>query len=148
MAVLRDNPYGASQFLVDFGTSDPQSIDAGFAEVTGLGMSVDIIEYRAGNDKEPTIRKLPGLTKTTNVSLKRGVIGSNTLFQWLKETSQGNDQPRTVTITLLNEKREPVIIWKLLRARPAKYTGPTLQAKGSDLAMEELVLSYERLEVE
>src|ERR1035437_5617237 len=73
MAVQRDNPYAGFSFLVDLGDGDPTGVSAGFSEVSGLGMTVSVIEYRNGNDKSNAPRKLPGLTKTPEVSLRRGV---------------------------------------------------------------------------
>jgi len=148
MAVLRDQPYTAQNFLVDLGDGDTQGPDGAFAEVSGIETWLDTVEYRSGNERENGPRKLTGLAKTGNVSLKRGVIGSLRLYAWFDAVRNGDIQARTVTITLLDEQRNPVQTWKLLRARPVKYTAPTLNAASTDVAIEELVLAYERLEAE
>jgi len=71
------------------------------------------------------------------------------VYSWINEVRNGSPNARrTVTIQLLSEDGTPVLTWKLLRAWPSKFSGPALDAKGTDVAMEELVLSYERLEME
>ena len=149
MAVMRENPYSQFNFLVDLGTGVTEGADAGFSEVSGLGMEVTVAEYRNGNDRENAVRKITGLNKTSDVTLKRGLIGSLTLYKWLNEIRNGSQTAaRTVTITLLDEERQPVTTWKLLRARIIKHTSGPLNAKGTDVAMEEMVLTCERLEME
>jgi phage tail-like protein len=100
MAILRNDPYGAYNFIVDLGIGDGSAPAAGFSEVTGLGSEIEYAEYRNGNDKENHVRRIPSLHKTSNVTLKRGVIGDLGLFEWVKATRQGDLQPRNVTITL------------------------------------------------
>lgn len=150
MAVLRDHPYTQFNFLVDLGTGDTSGPDAGFQECSAITTSVDVIEYRNGNDKENNPRKLTGLTKVSDVTLKRGIIGSLTLYQWLDQVRNGDPAGvRNVVIHLQNEDHTAVVMtWKLLRARITKHTSGPLNAKGTDVAMEELTLAYERLELE
>ena len=150
MAVLRDQPYGNYNFLVDLGDGNTEGPQAGFCEVHMPEAEVEIIEYRTGNARESGVTKLPGRARYGNVILKRGVIGSLNLYQWWNEVRNGNvNARRTVTIQLQNEDRtEIVMTWKLLRAWPAKYTGPSLNGKGNDVAIETLELAFERLEVE
>jgi phage tail-like protein len=150
MAVLRDRPYVQFNFLVDLGTGTTEGPDAGFQEVSGIGMEVTVSEYRNGNEKENSVRKITGLNKSTDVTLKRGVIGSLTLYSWLNQIRNGDQNAmRTVTVMLQNEDHTAVVqTWKLLRARIIKHTSGPLSAKGGEVAMEELVLAYERLEME
>jgi phage tail-like protein len=150
MAVQRDTPYSQFNFLVDIGSGSTDGADAGFQEVSELGMEVAVAEYRAGNAKTNEVQKITGLAKYPNISLKRGLIGSLTLYKWLDQIRNGDQSAlRTVTIQLLNEDRTQVVLtWKLLRARIVKHTSGPLNAKGTDVAMEEMVLAYERLEME
>lgn len=150
MAVLRDRPYVQFNFLVDLGDGNTEGADAGFQEVSGIGMEVTVAEYRNGNERENSVRKITGLNKSTDVTLKRGVIGSLKLYNWLNEIRNGDQSAmRTVTIQLQNEDHSQVVqTWKLLRARIIKHTSGPMNAKGTDVAMEELVLAYERLEME
>src|ERR671939_697836 len=139
MAVLRERPYVQFNFLVDIGegTDGPE---AGFQECSNIGMEVTVAEYRNGNEKENSVRKITGLNKATDVTLKRGVIGSLTLYNWLDKIRNGDQ--------LQNEDHTQVVVeWTLHRARIVKHTSGPLNAKGTDVAMEELVLAYERMEM-
>jgi phage tail-like protein len=137
-------------FLVDLGNGVTDGPDAGFQEVSGVGMEVTVAEYRTGNSRENSVMKITGLNKATDVTLKRGVIGSLSLYAWLDDIRNGNQGAlRTVTVQLQNEDHTQVVqTWKLLRARITKHTSGPFNAKGTDVAMEELVLAYERLEME
>lgn len=151
MPVQRDNPYGAFNFLVtlggDQGTGELGNIVGGFSDVSGLGFEVQYAEYRNGNEKVNTVRKVQNSFKVDDVVLKRGLVGSPDLFTWLKSVREGDIDPRPVTITLLDEARNTVGTWKLLKAQPKKYTGPTLAAKGgTEVAMEEMTLCHEGIE--
>ena len=150
MAVLRERPYVQFNFLVDLGTGNTDGPEAGFQEVSGIGMEVTVAEYRNGNEKENSVRKITGLNKATDVTMKRGVIGSLNLYQWLNQIRNGDQTAyRTVTIQLQNEDHTAVVqTSKLLRARITKHTSGPMNAKGTDVAMEELVVAYERLEME
>lgn len=150
MATLRERPYVQFNFLVDLGTGNTNGPEAGFQEISGIGMEVTVSEYRAGNFKENSVMKITGMNKSTDVTMKRGVIGSLNLYSWLNDIRNGNQAAlRTVTIQLQNEDHtEVVATWKLMRARMIKHQSGPLNAKGTDVAMEEMVLAYERLEME
>ena len=150
MAKLRERPYVQFNFLVDLGDGVTEGPKAGFQELSGIGMEVTVSEYRTGNHKENSVMKITGMNKSTDVTMKRGVIGSLDLYQWLDQIRNGDQKAmRTVTIQLQNEDHtDGVQTWKLMRARIIKLTDGPLSAKGTDVAMEELVLAYERLEME
>jgi len=149
MASERERPYRNFNFLVDItDVNDAQQDSGGFQEVSGLGVEISAAEYRNGNYAFNNPIKIMGLTKVPDVTLKRGVIGSLGLFEWIKAVQEGeSDQLKTVTVTLLGEDRTTQAqAWKLSNARPLKYTGPTLSGVSGDVAVEELVLSCERIE--
>lgn len=151
MPVQRDNPYGAFNFLVslggDQGTGDEGQIVGGFSDVSGLGFEVQYADYRNGNEKVNTGRKVQNTFTVEDVVLKRGLVGSVDLFAWLKQVREGTIDARAVTITLLDEARNAVSTWRLQKAQPKKYAGPTLAAKGgTEIAMEELTLCHEGIE--
>jgi phage tail-like protein len=150
MAVLRDNPYQSFNFLVDLGDGQTDGPHAGFHELSGLSMEVAVVEYRNGNSKTNSVTKLTGLHKTSDLRLRRGIIGALNLYQWLDHVRNGDaNAMRTVSIHLQNEDRSAVVqTWKLLRARIIKHTSGPLNAVSSDVAMEEIVIAYERLELE
>jgi phage tail-like protein len=149
MAESRENPYSNFNFLVLVAGEEL----AAFSEVSGLDSENTPIEYREGADSINTMRKLPGIEKYSNVSLKRGITGSTALWKWRQEVrdSTSTIPPRKeVTILLLNEKGDrdkPAMTFKLRNAWPTKITGPSLNAKGNDIAIEQLDLVHERLEI-
>jgi phage tail-like protein len=150
MAVLRERPYAGFNFLVDLGAGDTEGPEAGFQECTGIGMEVAVIQYRNGNERENGVRKLAGLASVSDVTLRRGFIGSLQLYRWIGQVRDGDPAGlRTVTIQLVSEDHSEVVVtWKLLRARIVRFfTGP-LHARGTDVAMEEITIVYERLEME
>ena len=146
---IRDNPYGRFNFIVELGgTGGEDQVAGGFSEVSGASSEVVYAAYRNGNDKENHVRKIPTVNRTGDVTLRRGLIGDLSLFAWLKSTREGDASPRRVTITLLDEARRPVAAWVLHGAQPKKWTSPALSATGTEVAIEELVLVCERLDVE
>ena len=150
MATLRERPYVQFNFLVNLGDGNTDGPQAGFQECSNIGMEVTVAEYRNGNEKENSVRKITGLNKATDVTMKRGVIGSLNLYQWLDDIRNGNQSAlRNVVVQLQNEDHTAVVqTWKLMRARIIKHISGPLNAKGTDVAMEELTVAYERLEME
>lgn len=152
MPVERNNPYHGFNFRVTvdrFG--DANGFSAGFQEISGLGGEITLAEYRNGNEGENHVRKIHGINKSTDVTMKRGIIGSLNIFTWFKDTREGDQTVRrTVIVELMDEAHTaPVMTWKLFNAMPMKYTGPTLNAKGgTDVAIEELVLACEKIDIE
>lgn len=141
------NPYSAFNFIV---LIDGDQI-AGFQEVSGLDAENTPIEYREGSDPMNTVRKLPGIEKYPNLTLKRGITASTKLWEWRKEVRDGGSAfppVRNVVIQLLNEKHEPVFKWTLTNAWCCKLTGPSLNAKANEIAIETMELAYDRLDIE
>jgi phage tail-like protein len=148
MAHMRERPYVQFNFLVDLGNGNTEGPEAGFQEVSSLQSSLDTIEYRNGNSKVNSPIKLAGLSRTANVTLKRGLMGALSLHQWLDEARSGGGL-RTVTISLQDEARaNPVMQWRLVNARIVKHTSGPFNAKGNDVAIEEIEIACERLELE
>jgi phage tail-like protein len=146
----RTAPYPAYNFIVNLnGPRDPEKLLGGFSDVSGLETDIHISEYRDGNEVEPHVRKIPGSHKVGDVTLKRGVVDSSDLWDWIADTrTNGVDAQRDVIITLRDEAANPVQSWVLRNVVPMKYTGPTLAGKGGgEVAMEELVLSAEGFEI-
>src|SRR5688572_988700 len=136
MATKRDHPYSQFNFRVSWDGVNEKSVEAGFQEVSGLGLEMTIAEYRAGNHSENSSLKVNGTNKVPDIRLNNVRNGAANQF-------------KTVTIKLMAEDRETEAVrWKLMNARPMKYTGPALNGKGTDLAIEELVLASERIELE
>ena len=148
MAIFRPTPYSAFPFLVELLPGQGSEVIAGFAEVSGLSSEITVAEHRFGNAPVNYVTKIPGIHKTGDVTLKRGIIGAENIWEWLDETRAGSlSSKRNITIKLQSEDRADVVVsWKLFGCFPMKWTGPSLNAKGGgDVAMEELTLSAEHI---
>ncbi|HKJ67403.1 MAG TPA: phage tail protein [bacterium] len=117
----------------------------GFSECTGLQVESTPIEYREGTE-DITARKLPGLIKYGNITLKRGVTVSQDLMTWLKFVQDGDIQRRNVSIVLQNELKEDKVRWNLREAWPTKWTGPDMKATSDEVAIESIEIVHEGLE--
>jgi phage tail-like protein len=140
----RDNdPLGSFNFLVESGGV----LRAGFSECTGVGTETDPIEYREGKD-DITVRKLPGLKKFGNVTLKRGVaVGEQDFFEWRKSVTDGNIDRRDISIILQDEKRTEQVRYNLANAWPLKWTGPEFKASANEIAIETLEIAHEGVSI-
>jgi phage tail-like protein len=135
----RDNdPLASYNFLVESGGV----LRAGFNECTGLNSESDAIDYREGNE-DIVVRKLPGLKKFGNVTLKRGVSVGQDFFEWRKTVTDGDIDRRDISIILLDEKRNEQVRYNLTAAWPVKWTGPEFKAGANEVAVESLELVHE-----
>lgn len=138
----RTDPYLACNFRVEI----PGIATASFSEVSGLEVEIAVAEYREGNNKQNSVRKLAGLSKFSDITLKRGITDDSSLWNWINSASQGSISRQTMSIVLLDELHNDVIRWNLVNAWPRKWSGPVFNAKSNEVALETLVISYERLE--
>jgi phage tail-like protein len=145
----RDDPYPAFNFevLVNGISDDGRSVKGSFMEVSGLGVEIPVIEYRTGSE-EITVRKIPGLKKFPNIVLKRGIIGDLTFWNWLLEAMNGRVRRAGGSIILLDEGGNAVLRWSFKRGWPCKWSGPALNAKGNEIAIETLEICHEGLDVD
>jgi phage tail-like protein len=120
---------------------------AAFSEISGLSSETAVIEYREGGDPSSTTRKLPGATRHGNIVLKRGVTTNRSLWDWRKSVIDGAVQRRNGSIVMLDERGADAMRWNFRQAWPAKWEGPTLAAKGNDVAIETLEIAHEGLEL-
>ena len=135
------DPYGNFAFLLEI----DGITSAGFSECTGTNAEISPIEYREGNESL-TPRKLPGLNKYSNVTLKRGVTDDLDLFNWFNAGASGDvDRKQTMSIVLLDEQRNEAVRWNLLNAWPCKYIAADLKANTSEIAIESVELCHEGL---
>jgi phage tail-like protein len=123
---------------------------AGFTECSGFGASTDPIEYREGNENPKTdvktVRKLPGLTKFDNISLKWGLTDSHELYNWYRETTKGKVDRKNGSIILLDLEGKEKVRWNFRNGWPAKWTGPSLNSTGNEVAIETLEIAHEGVE--
>ena len=118
----------------------------GFSEASGLTQELQLIEYREGTSPDYSTIKMPGLHKYNNITLKRGISkGDNDFFKWLNTVKLNTIERRDLTISLLNENHEPVMIWKAHNAFPVKVEGPGLKASGNEIAIESIEIAHEGL---
>jgi len=137
-------PLPVFHFQVEWGGSR-----IGFSEVTGLTEELQVIEYREGSSPEYTVTKMPGMVKYSNIVMKRGVmVGDNEFFKWLNTVKLNQIERRDITISLLNENHEPVMIWKARNAFPVKIEAPALNSTANDVAIETLEIAHEGLSIE
>jgi phage tail-like protein len=140
-------PYPAYNFKVSVTNVDTgDTVSGSFSEASGLTVDVQPIEYRDGTD-DTTVRKVRGLRKISNITLKRGISGHVGFWNWVLAGISGDVQRQQGYIALLNEDRAEVMRWNFNQAWPTKYTGPSLNAKNNEIAMETLELAVEDLRI-
>jgi phage tail-like protein len=138
----RRDPYRSYNFLVELdGISR-----AGFQEASGLDSSQDPIDYREGNEKNLTVRKLPSMVKYSNITLKWGITSDSELWDWRKQAMDGKIERKSGSIVLLDDTGEEQVRWNFREAWPTKWTGPTLNATGAEVAVETLEIVHEGVE--
>ena len=121
----------------------------GFSEVSGLTQENQAIEYRDGSFPEYSAIKMPGMRKFSNVTLKRGIVKSDNDFaKWLATVKLNKVERRDIIVSLLNEERQPVMVWKIQNAFPVKVEGPGLKATGNEVAIESIEIAHEGLELQ
>jgi phage tail-like protein len=141
---MTDYPIPKFHFQAEWG-----GVRIGFTEVSGLDAETEVIEYRDGASLEYSKRKIPGMQKYPNVTLKRGVFASdNDYFKWWNTVALNTVERRSVTISLLNEKHEPVMVWKVKNAWPAKIASTDLKADGNEIAIESIELAHDGLVIQ
>ena len=137
----RVDPYRNFSFLVEI----DGITQAGFSDCSGFGASTDPVEYREGGETK-TVRKLPGLTKYTNITLKWGLTDSKELYNWYRDVVNGKIERKSGSIILLDLEGNEKVRWNFFEAWPTKWDGPDFTAKGNDVAIETLELAHERVE--
>ncbi len=141
--MARKDPQKGYRFLVEI----DGLTQASFREVSIPESSQDPIEYRNG-DEAPTMRKLPGLVRYGNVSLRWGITDSMELFEWRKQIEEGKtaEARKNVAVVLLDELGESAARWEFTSAWPTKYDSPDLNASGNEVAIETLELAHEGMQ--
>jgi phage tail-like protein len=141
---MAEYPLPKFHFLVEWGGSK-----IGFTEVSGLDITTEVIEYREGSSPEYSKIKMPGQRKFSNITMKRGTFKSdNEFYKWFNTVSLNTIERRNLTVSLLNENHEPVIVWKVKNAWPTKVTPTDLKADGNEVAVESIELAHEGLTIQ
>lgn len=141
-------PLPVFHFRVEW-SGDTGGTNIGFSEVSGLNIETQVIEYRDGSMLAYSPLKMPGMQKFGNITLKRGVTkGDNDFYKWWNTHQLNKIERRNITISLLNESHEPVIVWKVNNAFPVKVDGGSFKATGNEVSIETLELAHEGITVE
>ncbi len=138
----RQDPYKAYNFLVEI----DGITRAGFRECSGLDSGQDPIEYREGHEKPLTTRKLPGLVKYSNISLKWGITDDADLWDWRTKAVEGKVERKNGSIVLLDDTGEEKMRWNFRDGWPTKWTGASFNATGNEVAIETLEIAHEGVE--
>jgi phage tail-like protein len=139
----RNDPLASFNFILQV-----DKLRVGFSEIGGLTSETTIIEYREG-DKLPGMTKIPGQPKFGDITLKRGMtMQGKELAQWRKTVVDGKTERRGGTITLQDESKKAALVWRFSEGWPSKWTGPALNAKNNEAAIEELVICVEHVVLE
>jgi len=121
----------------------------GFTEVSGLDVETEIVEYRDGASPEYSKIKMPGMQKFSNITLKRGTFATdNEYYDWWNTVKLNTIERRDITISLLNEEHEPVVVWKVKNAWPTKVQSTDLKADGNEVAIETMEIVHEGLTIQ
>ena len=141
---MANYPLPKFHFLVEWGGAN-----LGFTEVSGLSLETDVIEYREGSSFEYVKTKMPGMQKFGNITMKRGTFkGDNDFVDWWNTVALNTIERRDVTISLLNEAHDPVIVWKIKNAWPSKVQSTDLKSDGNEVAIETIELVHEGLVIQ
>jgi phage tail-like protein len=137
----RVDPYRNFSFRVEI----DGITQAGFSDCSGFGANTDPIEYREGGENR-TVRKLPGMTKYSNITLKWGITDSRELYDWYRDVVNGKIERKNGSIVLLDLQGQEALRWNFFNGWPSKWDGPDFTAKGNDVAIETLEIANEGVE--
>lgn len=140
---MAEYPLPKFHFQVEWGGST-----AAFSEVTGLEVETEMIEYRDGANPEYSKQRMPGMQKYSNITMKRGIFAANNeFFDWWNSVTLNKIERRDLTISLLNEEHEPVMVWNVKNAWPTKIQSTDLKADGNEVALETIEVAHEGLSI-
>lgn len=139
----RNDPLRQFNFLLEI----DGVASAGFTEASGLESSQEVIEYREGSEST-TPRKLPGLAKYMNISLKRGWTENYELWDWRKTTIDGRTERKSFAICVLDEERNEALRFNFREGWICKWEGPKLNATTNEVAIEALEICHEGMETQ
>ena len=120
-----------------------------FMEVSGLDVEAQPIEYRHGDSPQFSTISMPGLRKSGNVTMKKGVYKSdNKFWDWFNQIKMNTVKRVPVTISLLDEAGAPTMVWTLANAWPTKITSTDLKADGNEVAIETIDIAHEGITID
>jgi len=119
-------------------------VAGGFSECQGLESSMKVEEYNEGGNNG-SVLKFPGRFSWANITLKRGLATSSSLWDWSYSFVQGRGKRRDGVIALLSEAMLPSNVWYFRRGLPLKYSGPQMNATQNNVAVESIEIAHEGL---
>lgn len=137
---------GEAVTTIVISTLTDNQMDAGFNECSGLEMTLEVEEYQAGG-MNGTVLKFPTRMQWGKLVLKKGVLKSTELWDWIYGFVEGDVLRKDGMITLLNEQGKAHTVWKFTRGLPVKYTGPQLNAQQNSIAFESIEIEHEGLQL-
>lgn len=121
---------------------------AGFSECSGIEASFEVMDFKEGG-LNSHVWKLPVRASQSNITLKHGAIYLyDDLWDWHFGWVQGNGKRKDGLIVLSDNSGTPAKIWKFKRGIPMKWSGPSLNASQSNVAIESLEIAHEGLEMQ
>lgn len=140
---MSNYPLSTCHFTVEWGGTR-----IGATEIIGLAVAMEPIKYREGSEVRTSPRIMPGKQKINSIVLRRGIVaGDNEYFNWLKTVRLNTVERRDLTIKLLNEQHEPVVVWQLQNAFPTRMEWTDLKAYANEPAIESIEVVYEAMRV-
>lgn len=123
--------------------------DISCSEISGLEVEYDVIEYRAGDSQIFTKTKMPGLLKTNEITLKKGIFKDDkAMWDWINKIKLNTIQRESATVSLMDESGSVAKTWKIANVRPKKFTIEGFKADSNTPAFESLILVHEGVTVE
>jgi phage tail-like protein len=136
----RKDPFPGYNFAVEI----EGLVAAGFSDVSGLNLEIEVQEYREGGLNE-FVHKRAGPAKYTNLVLKHGVTTAHELWDWYWDVTQGTIERKNLSVVLMDSAGEEKVRWNFEQAYPVKWTGPDLRANANELAIESLEFAHKGL---
>jgi phage tail-like protein len=119
-----------------------------FQEVSGLDVETQPIEYRHGDSPEFSVIRMPGIKKSGNVTMKKGVFQSdNRFWDWFNQLKMNTIKRSPITISLLDESGAPTMAWTLANPWPTKISATDLESDGNEVAIESMEIAHEGITI-
>ncbi len=127
---------------------DGTGVTGYFMEVSGVGSENEVVEHKVvGKSGKEEVQMIAGRLKWERIVLKRGITIDMTMWDWRQKVVDGKmgDARKSCTLSMYDRNYELAAQWNIVRAWPAKISGPSVKSDGNEVAMEELTLAHEGL---
>jgi phage tail-like protein len=117
-----------------------------FTEVSGLQVETMVQDYEEGGNNG-FVHRMPGRTKVSNLTLKRGITKSNEFFKWYAQIATGTINRRNLSVIMYDTAGNELVRWNFIKAYPVKWVGPQFSADGKTMAIETLELAHDGIQL-